>query len=273
MDIIFVKTDKLFAPLLRRKGFFILPEWIRMSLDISRPLNYIYDGFKKSAKEDIRKIKKYGYTYEFSTNLEKFEFFYHKIYLPYILRRHGKRTIESAVNYYEIRNLFERGKLMLVKMGERYVSGLIFRTEGDTAIALYTGVLSNPDYLSKAAGSALYYFFIEWAKKQGFIKIKFGGARPFLNDGTFQYKKKWGMKISISRMMPGIFGLKICNYESKATQSFLLHNPFLCIDKNRLKAMIFSHRKISDEESQKLRKKYYAPGMSDFEIVHLDKLS
>ena len=56
------------------------------------------------------------------------------------------------------------------------------------------GIIEHP-FFNQAAGSALIYLFICWAKKQGFNTIHFGLTRPFLNDGSLRFKRKWGIAI------------------------------------------------------------------------------
>ena len=63
---------------------------------------------------DIRKIKKLGYTYEISEDINKLELFYNKMYVPYVSWRFPETDI--CVNFYTMKNLFEQGnKLLFVK--------------------------------------------------------------------------------------------------------------------------------------------------------------
>lgn len=264
IDAIFVKTDRFFTKFLQKKGFIILPEWVEMQLEISQPLDKFFKHVKKSAKDDIRKINNFGFNYESVNNHTEFESFYHDIYLPFILNRHEKLTLPDATNYKEIKNTFEKGNLLLVKDKGEIISGCIIHSHGKTAYFSYAGVKTKSDYLTKGAGSALYYFFIYWAKKHDFTLLKFGGARPFLNDGLFQYKRKWNMTAKISDDMFGIFGFKL---ENKKIMDFILDNPFIFIEKNQLNGMIALKEKPSDEEIKENRKKYETPGLTDLKFI------
>jgi len=270
-DMVFVKTDRFFAHNLQKKGFFILPEWAEMQIEVNNSFKEIFNNFSKSAKDDIRKIKNYDYAYSLSKDFTNFEYFYHEIYCPFILNRHGELTISESTNYDEIRALFEKGLLLTVYDEEKIISGMIPVIYDSTAFFTHAGVDIKSNYLTKAAGSALYYFFIDWAEKQGFKLLKFGGVRPFLNGGLFNYKKKWGMSIKISNMMFGIFGLKIINSESKAVTDFLINNPFVIIEKNKIRGLFFTKDKLDSLNLQEIWKKYNIPGLSGITLVDVQK--
>jgi len=238
-----------------------------MQLEISEPLEVFFKHLKKSTKDDIRKIKKYGFTYEFTSDPKKFELFYQNIYLPFILDRHGKQVLPEAIDYLEIKTMFEKGRLLLVKENREIISGFVIYSQSKTAVFMYAGVKLEPDYLTKSAGSALYYFFINWAKKQGFKVLKFGGARPFLEDGLFRYKRKWGMTAKISSTIYGVLGFKSSEGNVEKAMKFIENNPLMYIEQDELKAMIFMPKITSVETIQKIWKKYYTPGLSELTII------
>lgn len=267
VDIILIKTDRFFQHYLQKKGYIIIPEWMETCLERSEPSEIFFKHVKESARDDIaRKIKRYDFTYEITSDPQKFKVFYDSIYLPFILNRHRKIVLPEAIDYLKIKNMFERGELLLVKEKEEIVAGSIFFTYGKIASLMHLGVKLEPDYLNKGAGSAIYYFFIDWAKKQGFNLIKFGGARPFLEDGLFRYKRKWGLTIKISKDMYGIFGFKFCKNYVKQAIAFMEKNPFIYIEKDKLKAIIFLSEKISIKKIQEIWKKHYTSGLAELII-------
>jgi len=238
IDAVFIESNTFYAGYFEKQGFIIIPESISMTLDISEPFERIYKKFSKSAKEDIRKVKKYGYAYEITQSLEKLKLFYHKMYLPYISQRHKKIAIHT--NFHAIRTSFEKnGKLMLIKQKNEYISGAVFSIKKEKAIASYLGIKKGKnEFLKKGLTAASYYFFIKWAKENGIKILDFGTSKAFLNDGLFRYKKKWGTTISKTESYYySIFPFKICK-NSKAIQSFLKYNPFIYLEKNELKTKI-----------------------------------
>jgi lipid II:glycine glycyltransferase (peptidoglycan interpeptide bridge formation enzyme) len=206
---------------------------LSMILDISEPFEKIYNKFNKSAKEDIRKVKRYNYTYEISRDLDKLKLFYNHMYVPYTYSRHGKLAI--CANFFTIRHLFERGsKLMLIKLDNKYIFGSLFFIKKDMVIGTHAGIMDEQiDCLKKSMSAASYYFSIIWAKENGAKFLDFGTCRPFLNDGLFQYKKKWGAAIEKANGNFEIFAFKTYSND-KGMQSFLENNPFIRLNELHL---------------------------------------
>ena len=46
-DAIFIKNDKFYSHFFEKQGFTIIPEWISTTLDISKPLEKIYENLKE----------------------------------------------------------------------------------------------------------------------------------------------------------------------------------------------------------------------------------
>lgn len=249
VDAVFIKNDLFYSRFLKKKGFTIIPERISMALDVSQPIGKIYNNFNKSGKEDVRKVKKYGYTYEISEDVDKLDLFYYKMYLPYTYQRHGNTAI--CANYYTIRHLFERGsKLMLIKQNDEYVYGSLFSVKKDKVIATYAGLMEGKDdYLKKGISAAAYYFLIKWSKENGIKFADFGTCRSFLNNGVFCYKRKWGttIKKADSKRSPEIFAFKLLS-NSISIVSFLNNNPFIFLDDSQLKISVFDEKSLLDSE-------------------------
>ena len=234
---VFIETNTFFTGYFEKKGFIIIPESISMTLDISHPFSDIYKSFSKSGKEDIRKVKKYGYACEITRDPKKLKLFYNEMYIPHITQRHEKTAIHT--NFHALRLLFEKnGRLMLIKQKNEYVSGALFSIEKEKATATYLGIKKGKNnLLKKGLTAASYYFFIKWAKKHGIKTLDFGTSKAFINDGLFRYKKKWGVKITKTKSyIHSIFPFKVCK-KSKAIHSFLINNPFIYLEKNQLKTM------------------------------------
>ena len=238
IDAVFIENEMFYANYFERQGFTVIPEFISMTLDTSKPFEEIYNNFSKSAKEDARKVIKNGFNYQIFHDFRMLKLFYYKMYLPYMYNRHGKKAV--CTNFHTMRLIFDRdGKLLLIKLKDEYVFGGLFSVKKDKATALYAGILDKKNsLLKKGVSAASYYFFIQWAKENGIKTLDFGTVKPFLNDGLFKYKKKWGTKISKNESYYySIFPFKLCK-NNKAIMSYLEHNPFFYLEKNKLKTKI-----------------------------------
>jgi len=267
-DVIFIGIDKFFSYFLFKNGFIVIPGWLLFTLDLSKPLQKSWNLSKnKSLKEDIKKVKKYKYFYKMTCNPIEFEYFYHHMYLPYIPERFGKSTIHT--NFYPMKFTFEKGRLLLVKQENKNISGMIIWTHNKDVYAAYLGVRDGRiEFLKRGALSAAYYFTIMWAKENRFKQIDLAHCRPFFNDGLFYYKKKWGAEIKRSTRLQSILGMKIINYH-QGVLNFLEKNPFIFIDKNKLKGLIFidQEKPLTLKEVKSLFNKYYISGINNVIII------
>ena len=226
LDGVFVKCDRFYSGYFEREGFTIIPEWIAMKLDISEPLDDIYSNLSKGAKEEIRKIKKHGFTYEISQDKNMLELFYNKMYIPYITHKYGE--LDSCANFYAIQHLFERGsKILFVKLDDEYLFGGLFLINKNKVSATYAGVMEGKyDYIQKGSIAASYYYLIQHSKEKGADEINFGTCRSFLNDGVFCYKKKWGTEIDkMGNFYTQVYSFKNLS-EKPGIKSFINNNPF-----------------------------------------------
>ena len=267
-DIIFIGVDGFFSQFLSRKGFTIIPEWVLFILNLSKPLSKTWKLSKnKSLREDLRKVKKNKYSYEMTHHVTEFEYFYHHMYLPYVPKRFGRLTIPTSFRHMKL--IFEKGQLLLVKQGNESISGNIIRTYNKSAFNAYLGIREGKiKYLKQGAIAASYYFTILWAKERGYKWLDFGHCRPFFNDGLFYYKKKWGTEIKKSKRLQNILGMKIINYH-QGVLNFLEKNPFIFIDHNKLKGLIFidQEKPLTLKEVKSLFNKYYISGINNVIVI------
>lgn len=270
-DLVLIKTDRSYSGFLQKKGFITIPEWSDTWLEISDGLEDVIKRFKKSAKEDIIKIKKKNYTYEISKDIDKLSFFYNELYLPFISERYGQLALPKTMNlnFNEIKSLFikDKGVLLLVKKDKEYIAGVVLVTYGKVASPIYMGIRTDIDFLSDDVGSTIYYFSIIWAIKNGYELMRFGDVRPFLNDGLFQYKRKWGMRLTKNIYRYGVVGLRAYNLNSKAVISFFKSNPFIYISKNKQKGFLYFNEKLLAQDIQNIINKSTLEGLEEIIIA------
>jgi len=266
VDLTILKTDKFLLKFFKKKGFFIIPEWISINLDISKPLNEIIDNFKRNAIRNIDKIKKLDYSYEVTSDLEKFDHFFYKIRQEYFSNRIGEKALPGSISYHDLRCVFDSGKLFLIKKDKKYVAGFLLIQHKNQISPHFMGIIEHP-YMDQLAGYALNYYFICWAKEQNFVKINFGLTRPFLNDGSLGFKRRWGMSINSAHKSRSIFVLKFNNFENESIYDFLENNPFIFYEKNKLIGFIFLKELDTEDKLHKMQKKYKMPGLENIIII------
>lgn len=269
-DLIFFKVDGFFSGFLSRHGFAVIPEWLLFMMDVSRPLDEVWKLSKsrnKSLRENLREMRRQNYSYEMTQDPLKLEYFYTQMYLPYISNRFEKLTINTS--FHDMKRVFDKGRLFLIKKENDYVSGSIIRIDGDTVIMPYLGVTEGRmEYVKAGALTALYYFSILWAKERGYKWVDFGHCRSFLRDGLLNHKKHWGMEIRCSERLRDVIGMKVNHYD-QGVGNVLEKNPFIFKDQKKLKGFIFTMEKepVSLEEIQSFVRSYSISGLYSLVIL------
>jgi hypothetical protein len=273
INAILIEADRSFSRFLSQRGFVTIPEWVLFTMDVSMPVEEIFRRWRRYEGDNIRKIRKYQYVHEVVCDQERLHIFYYRMYLPYIMSRFGKLALIASFGY--MKNLLQRGELLLVKRESEYVSGLLISTATSTPMLAFIGVKDGRrDYVKQGAISALYYYTILWAKEKEYTELDFGHCRPILSDGLFSYKKKWGMRLQRSPRKHRALYLFIGRH-SPYLEQFFINNPLVYDDKGKLKGLLFARRndQPTRQEVEALKRKYSIPGLEGFTIVSLDSLN
>jgi len=234
IDGILLKNDRFYSGYFEKQGFTSIPEWISTKLYITESWDNYKKNLSKSVKEDLRKIKKNKFTYEISHEKDKIKMFYYKMYLPYITKKY--RKIESCAHFYAIKHLFETGnEILFIKQNDEYIFGGVFLKKKNKIYASYAGVMQGKyDYIQKGAIAASYYYLIQHSIENNAKEIDLGSCRPFVNDGLFSYKKKWGAEIEkMGNECPQNYFFKVVN-NKKSIKKFLSSNPAITMEKNHI---------------------------------------
>lgn len=273
-DIVIVSVDRFFSDLFSKQGFTIIPSWIISTFDVSKSMKQIMDSLDRSLRRGIEAIEKAGLRYKTRRDEKSLRLFYYHIYLPYTLTRHGKTALKLPFGY--LKTLLERGFIMFVydEKGD-LVSGALYSIRGKTIRFECMGVAKDKeDYLKKGAGLALYYFPLIWAKRKGYKTLDFRHSRSFFSDGSFWFKRKWRPTIRVSDVLTTVFAIKFCSINDGVLH-FLIHNPFIYLDKGKLKACIFVDNTKSFLDGKTFThivRTYILPGVEEIEILSFNNL-
>ena len=266
VDMVVVKTDRFFSNFLTKKGFIIIPEWIEMSMTIPGNFQNLVETLGSSAKKDIQTIQKYDFSYEISNDSEKLDFFYFKMCLPYMMKRHGKLALFNLIDYEDVNRNFRRGFLLFVKENEKYIAGSVIIMRKKIAYPVYMGILDDDLYLRQGVGASLYYFPLIWANKNNIKKINFGNTRTFLNSGDFQFKRKWGMTVENSNVFFGIYGLKMNPNSADKVMNLLENHPTIYTNGVDLKGLVVRQQPLTSQNIDTIWKNYFTEGLSYISI-------
>ena len=179
---------------------FVVPRWIKQVLEeIDRPMENVLASMNQTMRRKIRQLEKEEFSYIFTQNKEEFDFFYYRMYLPYIKLRHeGQGMILD--DYESVHNLFMKGGLILIKDGQDPVCGMVCTLDGDKCTALEMGVLDGDfDLVKRGINVALWWFMLLWAREQGAQRFDFGSSLAQTSDGVFNFKRQWGTRVYLHK--------------------------------------------------------------------------
>lgn len=277
VDAIMVCCDRFFHRFVHKSGFFVFPYMVDMVLDTSVSLKYLVERnhISQSAYSDIRNIKKYHYSFEITTEIEKIKMFYYSMYQPMIYNRHEDSLLYTPPFVF-FKYLREIGyKLLLVKDNKFPISGVFFHESADELFVRYAGVYDGRfDLIQKGASAAHYYYSLLYAHQRGIDQLNVGAARPFFDDGVFRYKRKWGMKVIRA---DGFLNPEICGIfpskDSQAIKKFLIESPVIGLTNDNEQAGYFFFLKtdeITKRKKEEILEKNKTPGLEDYKFVSVD---
>lgn len=200
---------------------FTTPVWIKQKINhIDRPIDEILADMNQTMRRRIRQLEKQGFSYSYTQERNDFDRFFHNMYLPYIQSRYYGKGIVLQ-DYESLNKVFQRGGLLLVKQGQDEVCGMLYDIIKDTCRAWQMGVL-NGDFNLVKKGSliALWWFMLDWARRQKARRFDLGASRALTSNGPFNFKRQWGSKVYPDR---GVFSqwTFICQGLSSNMRQFL----------------------------------------------------
>ena len=162
--------------------------WVRQVLDLASPVDELLN--KRSRRKEIEKVIKFQPV--FSTDPADLDFFYEKLYLPYMKKWQNDAIILKKVFFQN--DLKTTGELCFLKKDDQIVAGQFCNCVRNSYVLVTLGV-TDEAYVREGATAALYYYGIRRAQEKGVKYVDLGLSRPFIDDGVLNYKRKWGGEI------------------------------------------------------------------------------
>jgi len=262
-DLSYLVADKRLVHRLPRQNALMLVYRTRLTVDIRGEWEEVVQRFHRTVRRnEMRLIRKYGYTYETSHCITDLETFYRTMYLPTMRERHG--DLATMFSFEEACQYFRRGTLFMIKRDGQCVAGSVCYPDCQVFYAIIVGVLNGDDQLIKeGAMAACYYSWIHWAHQQRYKTVDFWGSKPYLMD-LFLYKRKWGATVGVSPDMPQRIWLKI-RHDTPAVRQFLEDNPCIILDdKEELWSLIVTDDpdNVAPETKAAWHERYDTPGLN-----------
>jgi hypothetical protein len=250
------------------EDYFYIPMWVQGDVDLPRDKAAL-----RRVNGDLRRIRRHALEFEVTSDPQKFNDFYHHMYLPYITATFG--DCAGITPYRHEKYFFNTGELILIKNQEGSIAGQVIQYAENGPILRDVGVRDgNRAYVKQGAACALYHFGFQHLESKGHKGAWLGWSRPWLNDGVLRFKRKWAQQISDAYSCGSEFALRILS-PSPATSAFLCNNPFLFNRDGLLYGAVFvsADPPLTSESIRRIDKDFFHPGMTRLFVFHSEVLS
>lgn len=170
-----------------------VPDWIGMRLHAPFDLAAIAHR-SHSVADDMRRVRRAGWTAELSHRAADFIPFYRDMYAPFVRARHRTEGLVRPAR--QLRRVFRRGGILWVGSDQKPVAGVLVEPRRGVLDVVAMGTAGGDLRWRKAGAlAAVYAALIELARSEGCSVIDLRGSRPSLEDGLTRYKRKWGASV------------------------------------------------------------------------------
>ncbi len=270
VDLVVIDVGLLVFKMLPREQYIKIPQWVKQRFKVPDTWENVLNSFRKSTRKEMRRILKHGYTYNISNSEKDIKNFYHHMYTPYIKKMYG----DEAIIVPEKSFLKKSNNAQLIQLlhYEKIVLASLLNDKGRLSIE-WVGAPDNvePEML-KGASDAIDYFIIRYGYENGNHTIDFGPSRPLLNDGVFQYKRKWGTYVENGCMPMGDILLRPLKFNIPVI-NFLSHHHFITRNGKKLVGRILlNNRQLNARDLEYIEKRYYSQRLDHLKIFALSGL-
>lgn len=192
-----VTTDRC-LPAIEGEKLLSWPVALQLVVDLPNTLEEYRVNLSRSAKSDIRRIRKYGLTMKVSRDPGRLEKFYRNFYRPSALARYG-----NDAYIYDLRKVLQiledsaTSELIEVWCAGEWIAGCLCEQDHEGYHMRRLGWLNgNEEHYAKGALGALYWFAADRAFASGCRRLLYGEVDPYLEHGLFYFKTKWGGRLS-----------------------------------------------------------------------------
>jgi len=233
-DLAIVEMTRLTRFFFRPRQGFILPRWFDTLLDVDFSLEAIGNNDTK------KHIRKHRFSCEVRTAEEDLQFFYDRMFKPYIQARHKDASVMVEYSYFLKRFRKKDSRMYFLMMDDQpVVASFNERKEGEIKFSGIGVLDGSREVVRKGAIRALYFFMLSDYKKEGIKQIGFGGTSPLLSDGLTQFK----ISMRASPNQKNLLGEKSLWFlplaDTKSLRILLKANPFLHILEKKVYRAIF----------------------------------
>jgi hypothetical protein len=188
-DFVAMETHPWLAAGLRRRGWIIVPEFVRWRGRIAEMPPRPPGG---SLSEDLRKLTRHEFTCEAATSREAWDEFLQEIVIPYARYRFGEDAWIPTEAFTRPLPGAHSWILFVRHQGRRVAASCVVLHNNEAWTPLLGVRKEDVALLKHGAMAAVYSFLIAWLRERGAEELDFGRTSSFRRNGLALYKAKWG---------------------------------------------------------------------------------
>jgi hypothetical protein len=268
-DLCIVTLPQSYDFLLGRHCDFKGREFVRQVVDTSGGWEAVRKKFSTQRRGEANTlIAKHGLSFRVSKEPADWEYFYQRMYVPYVRSRHGALAVVNAME--SLRTWFKDAFLQLVMRGGQAIAGVVSEVDGDRLVSLRCGLLdADPALVKCGAMTAIYLFQLQLAVEKGLRALDLRYSNPFLDDGVFRHKAFWGAR-AVSDHESGINRVFLFSPgPSSKLAHFFAQNPVIVEIEDRMGVVVgdASTDATTPLSEAEVRRRYHTAGIDDIVIA------
>jgi hypothetical protein len=197
-DMVICELSRLHPYRSRAPITFTMPQWVNLLVEYPDQIDTLLAGNRRrNLRNQINKCRKAGCQWRFSQSREDYDFFYERLYVPFVRSRHGDHAhIAQYPYHWDMWIKGAGGGLVLVTQKDKIVAGSVCLVVDDICYELEMGVLDADEALFKQGiNGYLSWSTLKWGKTQGARFYNIGGTLGVRSDGAFRWKSRWGSRV------------------------------------------------------------------------------
>ena len=179
------------------KNKFIVSPYQTFLLDLGRPVNKIWNNFKKNARWGVKKAQRSNVKVAEATRWEVWKAFHHLHVEHAKVHRYPVKSLEFMQGLFEILYPKNMTKLFIATYEGAMMAGMLFLICQDTMV-YYSGA-SDSKYPRLLANDLLMWHAIQWGKEHDIRTLNLEDTYPKKSSnlyGIHKFKEKWGGQLT-----------------------------------------------------------------------------
>jgi hypothetical protein len=195
-DILITQLPKYYKLILSDTYDHLATKTVRQVVDLSGTWEEVCLRFSRRRRDQVRElIRKGNLTYKVSKEIQDFDFFYHQMHAPFVVRRFGK--LAHVDSYSQMKEYFLRGMVILITRDDTPVAAALSHIEGNTLVYRRVGIADGMHEQDRYSQIGQYYYQMEYAHSLGLKAFDAMHSAAFMSDGVFENKRKWGASVQL----------------------------------------------------------------------------